>query len=354
LKLGMDAGIVGWGVYIPRKRIKVKEIAELWGFDTGLVSSLRIEEKSVADIDEDSVTMGWYAAKVAIDRGEVNPNEIGAIFFGTESKPYAVKPSATIVGDALGISRRKLSSDLEFACRAGGEGLRISVSLISSKAVKYSLAIGSDTAQANPGDVLELTASSGAAAFLIGPEREAIAVFEGAVTYVTDTPDFWRRDCSRYPSHGEIFTGEPAYFDHIVNSVNILLTDLGLKESDFKYAIFHQPNGKFPLQVGKLLGFPKEKVLPGLVTPMIGNTYNASALIGFARVLEQARAGDRILLVTFGSGAGSDAFSIVVKEGVEQVASRGPTVNELLERKVYVSYSSYAKSRRLIERSIGW
>ncbi len=349
----VKTGVVGWGAYIPLYRLRSKEIASLWGFDLNVTESLWIEEKSVASVDEDTITMGWYAAKYALIRGGVKPEDVGAVFVGTESKPYAVKPSSTVIADALGISRKKLATDLEFACRAAAEGIRLAVALVSSGNIKYGLSIGSDTAQASPGDVLELTASSGAAAFLIGPAEESAAVFEGLVTYVTDTPDFWRREGSKYPSHGEGFTGEPAYFHHIISSVTMLMKELGLKPSDFDYAIFHQPNGKFPLQVGKALGFPKEKIIPGLVTPWIGNTYNASALLGLAKVLEMAKPGQRILVAPFGSGAGSDAMSLVVTDKVLDKVRKAPTVEELINRKKYVSYAEYAKSRNLILRNVG-
>ncbi|MGC8975444.1 MAG: hydroxymethylglutaryl-CoA synthase [Thermoprotei archaeon] len=350
---GSRTGIIGWGTYIPVYRIKAKEIARQWGFDDRITDSIWIEEKAVASADEDTVTMGWYAARSALVRAGVDPSRVGAVFVGTESKPYAVKPSSTIIADALGISTRKLSTDLEFACRAGSEGIRIAVSLVESGTIEYGLAIGSDTAQANPGDVLELTASSGAAAYLVGPANESVAFFEYLVTYVTDTPDFWRRDGSRYPTHGEGFTGEPAYFHHIVSAVNMLMSESGLKPSDFDYAVFHQPNGKFPLQVGRMLGFPKEKVLPGIVTPWIGNTYNASALLGLAKILENSKPGQRILVAPFGSGAGADAISVLVTEKVLEKVGRAPTVEELLSRKKYISYAEYAKFRSLIYRNLG-
>lgn len=346
------AGIIGWGAYIPRQRLKAEEIASLWGFEPSVPKALWIEEKAVAMADEDTITMGWYAARSAIIRAAVDPQEIGAVFVGTESKPYAVKPSATIIAEALNVSKRKLSTDMEFACRAGSEGVRLATALVSSGTIKYGLAIGSDTAQANPGDVLEFTASSGAAAFVIGPADEAAARFEGMVTYVTDTPDFWRREGSRYPSHGEGFTGEPAYFHHIMTSVRMLMNELGLKVSDFDYAIFHQPNGKFPLQVGKKLGFPKEKILPGIVTPWIGNTYNASALLGLSKVLDKAKPGERILVAPFGSGAGSDAMSLIVTDKIVGKADKAPKVEELIARKKYIPYGMYAKSRHIIHRNV--
>jgi len=343
-------GIIGWGAYIPRYRIPLKEIARIWGFSEETPQTLNVIEKAVAGPDEDAVTMGWEAAKNALQRAGIDPREIGAVWFGTESKPYAVKPSATIIAEALGITPTTMATDLEFACRAASEAVRISIGAIASGLIKYGLVIGSDTAQANPGDILEFTASSAATALVLGPSNESVAVFEASYTYVTDTPDFWRRDSVPFPLHGEAFTGEPSYFTHIVNAVKGLMEKTGLKPQDFDYAIFHQPNGTFPLRVAKKLGIPKEKVLPGLVVPYIGNSYNSSALIGLAKVLDEAKPGQRILLAPFGSGAGSDAYSIVVTEKIEEKQGRAPKVIDYINRKKVIDYGLYAKYRELIKR----
>ena len=343
-------GIVGWGSYIPLNRLPLDEITRVWGFQPEMPSSLNVREKAVAGRDEDSVTMGWEAARNALRRAGIDPSLIGAVWFGTESKPYAVKPSATILAEALGITPVTMASDMEFACRAASEALRISLAAVSSGLVRYALVIGSDTAQANPGDVLEYTAASAATALIVGPGSEAAAVIEDSYTYVTDTPDFWRRAHQPYPLHGEGFTGAPAYFHHIVSAVKGLFEKTGLGPEDFTYAVFHQPNGTFPLRVAKMLGFPKEKVLPGLVTPYIGNSYNSSALIGLSRILDIANPGDTILLAPFGSGAGSDAYAIRVTEKVLEKQTLAPTVDDYLERKKKIDYALYAKHRGLIKR----
>jgi hydroxymethylglutaryl-CoA synthase len=344
----MRSGIVGWGVYIPIYRIKAVDIANMWGYDKPYIDSIWIEEKAIANIDEDSVTMGYKASIYAIKRAGIDPSQIDAVYLGTESKPYAVKPGATIIAEALNVKPSHMVADLEFACRAATEAIRIGVSLVESGQARYVLAIGADTAQASPGDVLELTVSSGAAAYIIGSDKDSVAVFEGMVTYSTDTPDFWRRDGAPYPRHGEGFTGEPAYFSHIVSATKMLMDKIGLKPSDFDYAVFHQPNGRFPLRVASMLGIPKEKVLPGLVTPWIGNTYNASMLIGLAKILEQAKPGQRILAVSFGSGAGSDAFSIIVTDRITEVVDKAPKVEWFLKYKKYIEYREYVKMRKLI------
>lgn len=343
-------GIVGWGSYIPRWRLPLTEIVRVWGFAPMTPEELGVEEKSVAGPDEDAVTMGWEAARNALLRAGIDPREIGAVWFGTESKPYAVKPSATIIAEALGITPDTMATDLEFACRAASEALRISIGAIASGLIKYALVIGSDTAQANPGDILEFTASSAATALIVGSREEAAAYFEASATFVTDTPDFWRRDHAKYPLHGEAFTGGPAYFKHIIGSVKMLFEKTGLRPEDFDYAIFHQPNGTFPLRVGRMLGFPKEKILPGLVTPKIGNSYNSSALIGLSRVLDIAKPGQRILLAPFGSGAGSDAYSIVVTDKVLEKRDRAPKVDDYIARRTPIDYGTYARFRRIIDR----
>jgi hydroxymethylglutaryl-CoA synthase len=207
------------------------------------------------------------------------------------------------------------------------------------------LAIGADTAQGRPGDALEYTASAGAAALLLGPAEEALATIEATVSHVSDTPDFFRRADRAYPVHGNRFTGEPAYFEQIKRSSERLLGELGRTAKDYTYAIFHQPNGKFPQAAAKRLGFSDGQIAPGLLSPQIGNTYSAAALLGLCATLDVAQPGDTIFLCSYGSGAGSDAYSLTVTERLLERRERAPLTAAYLARKQFIDYALYAKWR---------
>ncbi len=341
-------GIVSYGCYIPRFRIKVEEIARIWGENAeSIKNGLGVYEKSVADIDEDTTTISVEAAREALRRCEIDKNLIKAVFVGSESHPYAVKPTATIVGEALEIDNFYHAADLEFACKAGTAGIQNCIAMIKANMIRYGLAIGADTSQSAPGDALEYSAASGGAAFVIGDEN-VIAEVKDTLSFTTDTPDFWRREGQPYPSHGGRFTGEPAYFRHIAFAAKRIMDKNDLKPEDFSYAVFHMPNGKFPVRVARMLGFESKQIKQGLVVRYIGNTYSASSLIGFSAVLDVAKPDDRILLTSFGSGAGSDAFIFEVTDEIESF-NRNPKVWEKIEKeKVYIDYGFYVKLRKII------
>jgi len=344
----MKYGIAGYGAYVPRFRIRAEEIASVWGADAkGIKEGLMIEEKSVPDMDEDTITISVEAAKNAIARAGIDARKIGALFVGSESHPYAVKPSGTVVAEALGITPDVLVADFEFACKAGTAGIQTCLGLVKSGEIEYGMAIGADTSQGRPGDALEYTAAAGGAAFVIGPEP--LAEIEGMYSFTTDTPDFWRREGEEFPRHGSRFTGEPAYFRHVVTASKNLMEKLSLRATDFDYVALHMPNGKFPLRAAKLLNVPKEKIMPGLVVTKIGNTYSGSSILGLTALLDIARPGQRILLTSFGSGAGSDSFSLMVTDKILERRDKAPKTQEYIDRKEYVTYGQYAKLRKKLK-----
>ncbi|MCL4489797.1 MAG: hydroxymethylglutaryl-CoA synthase [Chloroflexi bacterium] len=342
MKPKRDVGIIGYGAYVPRFRIRAEEIARVW---SGANEGLPIEEKSVPGLDEDTVTMSIEAARNALARAGIKPTQLRAVWVGSESHPYAVKPSSTLVAEAIGAAGATLAADYQFACKAGTEALQAAMALVGSEMADYALAIGADTAQGRPSDALEYTAGAGSAAFILGPAEDALTRIEGSFSYVTDTPDFFRRPYQHYPEHGHRFTGEPAYFEHTLHAARGLMEEMGYQPSDFAYAVFHQPNLKFPQTAAKQLGFTAEQTAPGLLSGKIGNTYAAASLIGLTSVLDVAKAGDRILLCSFGSGAGSDAFSLMVTDKIVERRNRAPKTAWYIARKQLIDYALYARYR---------
>ncbi|MBN2251423.1 MAG: hydroxymethylglutaryl-CoA synthase [Candidatus Altiarchaeota archaeon] len=344
----MSVGIVGYGAYVPRYRIKVGEIAAVWGEDGEKISKgLRVKEKSVPAIDEDTATISVTCARNALAHANVDPVDIGAVYVGSESHPYAVKTTSSIVAEAIEATPDLTAADYQFACKAGTAAIQTVMGLVESNRIRYGMAIGADTSQGRPGDALEYTASAGGAAYILGSENLLAKILD-TCSYTTDTPDFWRREGQEYPSHGSRFTGEPAYFRHVINASRNILKRNGMEAKDFAYAVFHQPNGKFPLTAAKMLGFKEEQVKCGLLTPRIGNTYSGATPLGLAAVLDEACKGDMILATSYGSGAGSDAFILEVTGGNEKRRNK-KTVNSFIENQEYINYAIYSKYKGKIK-----
>jgi hydroxymethylglutaryl-CoA synthase len=340
----MVAGIVSYGGYVPRYRITPKEIGNVWGVDgEAMGKSLGINAKSVPSPDEDVITISVEAARECLKKVDIAPTDIGAIYVGSESHPYAVKPTATVVAEAIGSTPVMTAADFEFACKAGTAAIQTCMGLTLSDMIKYGMAIGSDTSQGAPGDALEFSASAGGAALLIGKEN-LIAEINQTVSYTTDTPDFWRREGQQYPSHGGRFTGEPAYFKHVMSCAKLLMDKAGSKPEDYNYAVFHQPNGKFPVKVGRTLGFDDKQLDAGMLVRSIGNTYSGAVLLGLCSILDRAVPGDRIFMVGYGSGAGSDAFDMTVTSGIKKL-KRAQTIEEMTKDAKFLDYGTYAKFR---------
>lgn len=346
----MNVGIVSYGVYVPVYRIKTEEIATAWQQNSEQIkSSLLIEEKSVPAADEDSVTFAVNSARNAIERRGINPCDVNAIFVGSESAPYAVKPTATIVGSALGVNVFCMAADVEFACKAGTASLGICLGLVKSGFAKLGIAIGTDTAQASPGDILEYSAGAGAAAFIIGSDdSKIIATIDDTISIASNTPDFWRRSMQKYPEHAGRFTAEPAYLKHVIAVVKKIFDKYSCSAMDFDYVVFHQPNGKLPLLAAKALGFKPEQFEPGFVVQAIGNAYSASSLLGLSHVLDRAEPGKRILLVSYGSGSGCDAFILKTTQNIINQSDSRFALKKYLNYKKYLTYSEYRRNMNLL------
>jgi hydroxymethylglutaryl-CoA synthase len=351
MKLTQPVGITSYGTYLPQFAILAEEIELAQGkVASGIPQSLGVKQKTVADFDQDTAVLSVAAAAQALERMEKTKPEnsdptanIGALFIGSESHPYAVKPTGTIVAQALGLPQTLAMADLQFACKAGTQSLQIVAAYVAAGMIERGLAIGADTAQSRPGDILEFSAGAGAAAFILGrAKKDILANIIATTSVATDTPDFWRRHGQPYPEHAGRFTGEPAYFAHVTQATQQLLAEAKLKPEDIDYCVFHTPNAKFPRLVAAQLGFTPSQLVPSLVVAQIGNTYAAASLLALAAVLDQASADQKILVTSYGSGSGADSFLLQTTKHLPARRKRWmAAVRDQIAQLEPISYQSY-------------
>ncbi|MGQ9641565.1 MAG: hydroxymethylglutaryl-CoA synthase [Candidatus Bathycorpusculaceae bacterium] len=334
-------GIVGYGFYTSRFRIKEGNM-----------------ERSVPFVDEDAITAAVEAGKLALIHSGVDCSLIGKVYAGSESNPYAVKPIASKVAQVLRLGEADEdvqgvdAVDTEFACKAATSMFKDATSLVNypKSNVQYAMVIGTDNSQAAPRDCpggeLDLFVGFGGCAYIFG-KHDVIAEIEGWYSCTSDTPDFWRRDGEPYPMHGGRFTGDPAYFKHVRKSAGKLMEKLNLKPSDINYFVAHQPNVQFPTRVARELGFKEEQYLPSLQVAKFGNTYSGSSPLGLAAVLDIAKPEERILIASYGSGAGSDAYSLITTNQILDKRQRQKLTVKYQAENPFLEYVDYTTYRRL-------
>lgn len=334
-------GIVGYGVYTSKFRIREPNM-----------------ERSIPFIDEDAITAAVEAGKLALIHSGVDSSLVGKVYVGSESNPYAVKPIASKVAQVLKLGEEDDhvqgvdAVDTEFACKAATSMFKDAVSLVNypKSNVPYALVIGADNSQAAPrncpGGELDLFVGYGGCAYILG-KHDVIAQIEGWYSCTSDTPDFWRRDGEPYPMHGGRFTGDPAYFKHVGKAAEKLMDRLNLRVEDIDYFVAHQPNIRFPVKVAKKLGFKEEQYLPSLQVAKFGNTYSGSSPVGLAAVLDIAQPNERILIVSYGSGAGSDAYSLITTSQILDKRKRQKLTVKYQADNPFIEYLNYTTYRRL-------
>lgn len=338
-------GIVGYGAYIPKLRIRNRE---------GGV--LGVDERALPFMDEDTVTFSVEAGKRALIHSAIENRLVTKCFVGTESPTYAVKPIMATVSQVLKLGEEHEGGfftggiDSQFACKAASDLLIDGAALVSYPTFggRYVMVIGADNSQAAPGDALDYTVGAGGAAFVMGKE-DVIATIDHYLSYTSDTPDFYRREGQRYPRHGGRFTGEPAYFKHVLTAMNAIMERSGLAPGDIDHVVAHSPNGVFPLRAAQAAGFERSQIEPSLVVSKIGNLYSGSSMTGLAATLDIAEPEERILMASYGSGAGSDAYIFTVTDLITEKRARTVSVESQIENphREYVDYETYRRMKNM-------
>jgi hydroxymethylglutaryl-CoA synthase len=246
-------GISAFGVALPRTRIALRDIHEVWeNSPWALIERAGVVERTVCEPDMDAITLAADAARNAM--AMVHCDDVDAVFLGTQTGPYLSRASASVLVDVLGVGPDVFATDLQFAGKSGTAALLLAAAWVGSGFGECALAIGSDTlgVHAAPGDPTEYWAGSGAVAFLVDRETR-VAVLERGTSYTSDTPDGYRLDGERYFHRGGSTmtvtdVGFPAH-------ARGAWTRLGVNGEGVDRLAIQQPDAAQPKKIVALLGW---------------------------------------------------------------------------------------------------
>lgn len=334
-------GIVGYGAYVPEWRIAAKEINSAWP------TSMRVpglQTKAVTDLDEDVITMAIMAAERAFSHAVVKSEEVEAIYLASTSAPCDDKSGAALIQTVLGLSNQVVPVDITHSTRAGTIALKACLNQVQSGQISLGLVIASDNRVAPGGDMLEYSQGAGAVALLLG-KQGIIAEISGWSSATNEFTNVWR-------PYGESFLRrhddnrverELGYLRTVVKTGKNLLNQLSIAGKDVNYLAAAEPDGKCIQAVAKSLGMAAETAVAGNIAPVIGDTGAAAPLLGLASVLGQGNPGEKALVISYGSGCGSDAFAVEIKAPILEKRQRSISFEQVIAGGRTLSYPAYAK-----------
>jgi len=336
-------GIVSCGLYIPRLRIKREEYQRVWGY----FSPRGVEEKAVADFDEDSITMGVEAASNALRNAGIDGTKIDAVYFASTSPPYAEKQNASTIASALGCRSNTATMDLTSSTKSGASALLSCLDLVGSGRGRTGLVVAADCSLGDPSTPIEHQFGAAAAATVVGSERVS-ALFDGCYSVTRENMgERFRRSGESYVRRIDLGAYHEAVVDEAVSScVDGMMEKLSCSSRDYDFVVLQGIDDARALDLCKKLGFEDKKVMAGLISAKIGDTGAASPLLALSKILELASTGQRVLLCSYGPGAGADVISLVVEEQMRPAT--GIAYEDYLVKKQYADYTTYLKLRRSI------
>ncbi|MFE6926020.1 OB-fold domain-containing protein [Nocardia sp. NPDC057663] len=314
-------GISSYGTYLPAHRVSLADIGAALNMTVG--GGVRI----AAAFDEDSTTMGVAAAAIALTPGA----EPASLYFATTTPAYADKANATAIHAALALPAETFAADLAGSARSG-------VAALFAGATAGGLAVLSDMRVGRPGSADERTGGDGAAAFLFGTDPIAEIIGKSALT--TEFLDRWRDPRAATGEQWEERFGIERYQPLVRRAAAAALAEAGLDEAD--HVVLVSPNLTFAKRAVKsVVGKLSTRNSP------IGHAGAADIGLGLAAVLDQAAAGETILVISAADGC--DAIVLRTTPRILQARQPIPVATQL-EQGVAVSYTAYLNWRGLLDR----
>ena len=339
----MEVGIVSCGAYIPALRMDRKLAAAQWSRNP--VGG----ERSVANHDEDTITMAVEAARNCLRDVPAPRADIDGFFFASTTAPYAEKMSAAMISTVLDLRRDISTADLAQSLRAGTGALRMAFDGVRSGSASSMLVAAADTRLAYPKSDQEQEFGDGSAAVLVGRGKEnLIATFEGAYSLCNEMMDVWRNPEDRYVKLWEsrFILGE-GYAKQMAEAISGLMKKLNVNKEAVRKIILPSPDSRSYGQVAEKLGFDVKTRVQNPLMADVGFCGTAQPLLLLVSALEEAGPGDLILAAAYGDGA--EAMLFRATEKVSGAVKRR-TLKTLLEEKIPLSsYSRFLSYKGILE-----
>lgn len=337
----MPIGISGYGVYIPKLRIKKEEYAKAWGS----FSAAGVAEKSVMGFDEDVLTSAAKVSRRALESVPLTPDKVTRFAIASTSAPYVEKLLSGTVIVGIGMPNMTFSSDHTTSTRAGTEAMIAGFEHIMANPAGKALIAAADAPKASMWDSVEHPLGAGAAAFVLSGEN-LLAELEGHVSYASEYfgERFKPRDDPLLHDLNVKKFAEGSLITNTTRAGNALLKKLGRKPEDYQHVVIQQPDARVPASVAARMSFTDVQLASCLVSKAVGDLGAASVPVALVAALDAAKLGDRIMVISYGSGAGSDALSFKV------VGDRKALPRFLAEadNKEYIDYVKYLKLKGAI------
>ncbi|MBI4304396.1 MAG: 3-hydroxy-3-methylglutaryl CoA synthase [Chloroflexi bacterium] len=331
------AGIVSYGAYIPYYRLPRSVINKAWAQGGGR------GEIAVANYDEDPISMA-VAAGMDCLKG-TDPRTVGALFLATTTPPYIERQNSTIVATALDLGRESRNADFANCLRAGTTAFLTALDTAKAGSAKNVLVAAADMRLGAPSGENELNFGSGAAAFLVGNDKVAVEV-EGSYTISEDMADVWRSSEDIFVRNWEERFGRDEGYNKIpIEAVKGVMKKLGLTPKDFAKVCLYGPNSRVQAPLAKSMGFAPAQVQDPLLDA-VGNTGTALSLMILVAALEEAKAGDRLLVVSWGNGC--DAIALKVTGEIEKIRDRRGIKGHLKSKRTLENYEKLLRWRRTV------
>ena len=349
----MTIGIDKIGFATSQYVLKLQDLAEARGIDPEKLSKgLLLKELSIAPLTEDIVTLAASASDSILTEQE--RAEIDMVIVATESGIDQSKAAAVFVHGLLGIQPFARSFEIKEACYGATAALHYAKLHVENSPKSKVLVIASDIAKYGIETSGEPTQGAGSVAMLITQNPRIMAFNNDNVAQTRDIMDFWRPNYSTTPYVNGVYSTQQ-YLDSLKTTWLEYQKRYQLTLDDFAAVCFHLPYPKLALKglkkiMDKSLPQEKKDLLQKhfdqsiLYSQKVGNIYTGSLFLGLLSLLENTdslKAGDKIALYSYGSGAVAEFFSGELVEGYEAYLDKD-RLNKLNQRTA-LSVADYEK-----------